>query len=63
MNEKLAAAAASAKNFVSRHKVAVTAVVTTAICVGVQMKITEHWNEFLTEHNLLDTYYHMDEED
>lgn len=63
MNETLAKATASTKNFVSKHKVALTAAASITACVVVQTRITNHWNEFLTEHGLLETYYHMNEED
>lgn len=57
MNEKIAAA----KNFVNRHKVALTAattaVVTTTIGVYLQKSAIEQRDEFLKEHNLLEQYY------
>lgn len=63
MNQHIVNAAVSTKNFVSRHKIAVTAVATATVCVVVQMKIVKDWNEFLEEKGLLDEYYHMDELD
>lgn len=63
MNETVTNAASRVKNFVSRHKIAITVAATTTVCVVVQMKITKDWNEFLTEKGLLDEYYHMDELD
>ena len=57
MNEKIAAA----KNFVRKHQVALactaTAVVTTTLAVYLQKSAIEQRDEFLKEHNLLETYY------
>lgn len=61
MNETIAKATTSTKNFVSRHRVALTAAATATACIVVQMKITNHWNDFLQEKGLSDEYYNMDE--
>ena len=51
----------SAKNFVARHKIAITvastAVATTGICVYAYREGVEQYDEFLKEHNLYDQFY------
>jgi len=56
MNAKLA----SAKRFVSAHRVAIAVTATTAVCVALnQMALRSH-NDFLKEKNLYDEYYTPD---
>ena len=52
---------ASTKKFVSNHKTALTVLATTVVCVAIQQQIVKGWNEFLTEHDLLDVYYALED--
>jgi hypothetical protein len=64
MNEKLAVAAASAKNFVIRHKtkIAVTAAVvaTATASIALNRSAIKQHDEFLKEHDLYDKFYAAD---
>jgi hypothetical protein len=53
---------ASAKNFVRRHKVAITVVATATPLILLQMRNAKALNEFLEEHDLLDVYYQPEDE-
>lgn len=52
----------SAKNFVKKHRVAIAVVTTTLVVGSLNVRNQKHYNEFLTEHGLLETYYDMSED-
>lgn len=63
MNEKIA----QARNFVAKHKVALTAAasvaVTTTVALALSKASNAHRDEFLAKHNLLDEFYATFESD
>lgn len=54
MNKTLA----TTKNFVARHKTAVTVAVTAITVTAIHQVGLKQHNEFLKEHGLFDLYYH-----
>lgn len=52
---------ATAKNFVSKHRVAIAVTLTAVLAVKLQMRTAREFNEFLKEHNLFDEYYALNE--
>lgn len=58
MKSKLAA-----KKFVSDHRVAIAVTATTLVLTAAHLKIIAQHNEFLDDHDLLDTFYALSEED
>lgn len=51
----------AAKEFATRHKIALAVTGTAVICTYLHIKTVEGWNEFLAENNLLDTYYALED--
>jgi hypothetical protein len=45
------------KNFVSKHKTALAVGATAGVCLAIHMDRVRAFNEFLTEHELFDTFY------
>jgi hypothetical protein len=54
---------AAAKNFVSRHRVALAVSATAIVLTAAHIRIIAQHNEFLSDHDLLDKFYSFDEED
>lgn len=52
----------SVKKFVRDHKTTLAVTATTIVLTAVHIKIIDNHNEFLKEHDLLDTFYSFDEE-
>lgn len=57
-------AAARTKKFVSDHKVGIAVVTTAAVTTAVMIKLNRtavgQWNDFLTEHDLMDKFYNIE---
>lgn len=53
----------AAKNFVSRHRVALAVTATAIVLTTAHVKIIAQHNDFLADHDLLNTFYSFDEED
>lgn len=53
---------ASAKYFVSKHRVAIAVTLTAALALKWQFNTAKQFNDFLKEHDLFDTYYAMNED-
>lgn len=49
------------KNFVQRHKVAITVIVTSACWITINRLAFKSHNDFLKEHDLYDEYYTPEE--
>lgn len=50
------------KNFVSRHKVAITVVATSIAWYGINRLALKQHEDFLRDHDLLDEYYTPEDE-
>ncbi len=61
MNKKLA----TAKNFVKRNqkRIVITYLVVTTAGTVLMFRNTKHFNAFLEEHDLLETFYYLNEVD
>lgn len=46
------------KNFVHRHKTAVTIAATATVCYAIHHSAVKDWNQFLRENGLTDVYYY-----
>lgn len=45
------------KKFVAKHKVALAVTATATICIAVQIKAANNWNNFLRAEGLFDKFY------
>lgn len=57
MNEKIAQAKASVKEFVVKHKTTLAVAATATICLAANRAALKTHNDFLKEHDLYDEYY------
>jgi hypothetical protein len=59
--ETLKKTVASTKKFIYTHRVAIAVTLTTALCLKMHTDTISDHNDFLKEHDLFETYYHMNE--
>lgn len=57
MNEKLNSKINSTVAGIRKHRAKIAVVATATTCIWLNRKRVQEMNEFLTEHNLFDTYY------
>lgn len=50
------------RNFIARHKVAITVVATSTVWFAIQSRAAKQVNEFLKEHDLYDEFYTPEDE-